>query len=314
MNLFSLKILDIILIFLGGFFGSTFILFFKSRQEEFGCNENIFLFLKLFSAGIILGTGCVHMLPEARILLESISNSYPYSDFIFGISIITIMSLEEVIKNCFHKSKQNHSDLHTEIKLGSHLTYNSTSNIDVELQNTHTNIHKKGEHCHTVNILYQEDPDLKKIITLYILEFGMAIHSIIIGFTIGTTTSKDILTTLSVAITFHQIFEGIALGSAITQCKGVSRLKSFLIILIYSITTPLGIGIGLITGNSELTNNVMTQGIFNAISAGILVYMALIHFIIEDYINNEATGLKKFCMFLSLGFGYGLMAILGIWS
>lgn len=301
MNILSIKVINILVIFFAGFFGATLILFLKNYQEEFSFNDNIFLLLKLFSAGIILGTGCIHMLPEARDMFdEGGFMGYPYADLIFGLSIISIMALEEVVNKYFHKSKENHESINTD----HHVNYNT---VDIELQQ-----HPVGEHCHTVNIVYQKDPGLKKLVTLYILEFGIAIHSIIIGITLGTSTDYNILIALSIAINFHQLFEGIALGSAIAQCgNNLDRFKTILIVLCYSLTTPIGIGIGIAI--SDL-NSLVLQGIFNAISAGILVYMATIHFIIEDYINNEATGKKKFLMFLALGCGFGAMAVIGIWS
>lgn len=300
MNLLNIKVINIIAIFFAGFFGATLILFLKKHQDEFNFNDDIFLLLKLFSAGIILGTGCIHMLPEARNMFdEGGFEKYPYADLIFGLSIISIMALEEVVNKYFHKSKNNHESIH-----GNHPNYNT---IDIELQH-----HPVGEHCHTVNIVYQQDPELKKLITLYILEFGMAIHSIIIGVTLGTSTDYNVLIALSIAINFHQLFEGIALGSAIVQCgNNLDQSKMLLIVVGYSLTTPIGICIGIAISNQH---SLILQGVFNAISAGILVYMAIIHFIIEDYINNEATGFKKFLMFLSLSCGFGAMAVVGMWS
>jgi hypothetical protein len=42
--------------------------------------------------------------------------------------------------------------------------------------------------------------------------------------------------------------------------------------------------------------------------------MALIHFIIEDFNNNEIDTFTKFLMFVSVGIGFGVMSVLGIWS
>lgn len=301
MNIVNIKIINIFLIFFSGFFGAILILFLKINKDKFSLNDDLFLHMKLFSAGIILGTGCIHMLPEAKNMFDKSGLTiYPYSELIFGLSIISIMALEEIVNKYFHKSKEYQESIN-----GNHANYNS---IDTESQYQHPT----GEHCHTVNIVYQQDRELKKLITLYILEFGMAIHSIIIGITLGTSTDYNVLVALSIAIIFHQFFEGIALGSAIFQCENnLNEIKIFLIVLCYSLTTPIGICIGIAITNA---NSLIIQGVFNAISAGILVYMATIHFIIEDYINNDATGFKKFLMFLSLGFGYCVMAILGIWS
>lgn len=305
LNITFLKIFNIFAIFFAGFFGTTLILTIQKHQEYLNIDDNLFLMLKLFSAGIILGTGCIHMLPESRNMFFEQGYNYPYSDLIFGISIISMMLFEEIINKCFYMSKnttENNNLINTD---NSH--YHNYSSIDVESEN-----HKSGKHCHTVNVVYQYDPSLKKLITLYILEFGMSIHSIIIGVTFGTSTDYNILLSLAIAINLHQVCEGVALAFSITQCiENLTKIKIFLITLCYSLTAPIGILIGiLITSDTSI----ILQAIFNAISAGILIYIALIHFIIEDYINNDVTFKKKFFMFLAITFGFSLMAIIGIWS
>lgn len=51
-----------------------------------------------------------------------------------------------------------------------------------------------------------------RLVGFFILEFGVIFHSVIIGLTLLTTGAHD-FNTLFVVIIFHQMFEGLGLGS-----------------------------------------------------------------------------------------------------
>ena len=53
------------------------------------------------------------------------------------------------------------------------------------------------------------------VITLHVLEAGIAVHSVLVGLTIGVGSDAPTVRTLLIALCFHQFFEGIGVGSAI---------------------------------------------------------------------------------------------------
>jgi zinc transporter 1/2/3 len=149
------------------------------------------------------------------------------------------------------------------------------------------------------------------------LEVGIAIHSIIIGITLGTTVNKTSFVSLFIAMSLHQFFEGIALGSSIVKAKILEFWKVMSMVGLFSFSTPIGIIIGILTNNSynpESKTSYLTQGIFNAISAGVLIYMALIHLIIEDFNNNDINGNIKFLMLIAILLGFGTTSVIAIWT
>jgi zinc transporter 1/2/3 len=266
MNLLYLKVLDIFIILIFSTIGAYLPIYFNGKIEPI-----VHLLAKLFSAGIILGTGFIHMLPDSHEMFNKAYPNviYPFTEMITGVSCICLMAVEEIVNKYFHKSKEDNKNVHAYTNINSHDIelannndhhnhHNHSQNIN-SYQNQSKYIDNTNHHCHTINIVYQTDPNLKLLITLYILEIGMAIHSMIIGITLGTTTSQSTLTTLSIAIIIHQLFEGIALGSSILKANIDSMLKIFTIILIYSITTPIGIFIGIGIKESESNNIILIQ-------------------------------------------------------
>jgi len=52
---------------------------------------------------------------------------------------------------------------------------------------------------------------------LQVLETGIAFHSVLIGIALGVSNSPCTIRPLLAALTFHQFFEGVALGSCLMQ-------------------------------------------------------------------------------------------------
>ena len=50
-----------------------------------------------------------------------------------------------------------------------------------------------------------------------VLETGIALHSVLIGIALGVSNSPCTIRPLLAALTFHQFFEGVALGSCLLQ-------------------------------------------------------------------------------------------------
>ncbi|KXN84903.1 Zinc-regulated transporter 2 [Leucoagaricus sp. SymC.cos] len=120
----------------------------------------------------------------------------------------------------------------------------------------------------------------RQVIGLLVLQLGIMIHSIVIGLTLAITTGAD-FTSLTTAVIFHQLFEGLSLGIRIAALPppssrdtkdeiegfepeprgdrgflrkilltlggehGEGWLKCLLAIL-FAITTPAGMGLGMV--------------------------------------------------------------------
>ena len=88
----------------------------------------------------------------------------------------------------------------------------------------------------------------------------------------------------------------------------------------YSLTCPIGVAIGIgiaDTYDEGSVKAIATQGVFNGVSAGMLLYIALVQLIAEDVSRREITRQQWWvrpasygCLFL----GAAVMAILGIWA
>ncbi|KAH0990159.1 hypothetical protein GBA52_001642 [Prunus armeniaca] len=122
-----------------------------------------------------------------------------------------------------------------------------------------------------------------------ILELGIVSHSVIIGLSLGVSQSTCTIRPLIAALSFHQFFEGFALGGCISQAQ-IKTLSATLMACFFAITTPLGIGVGTAISsfyNPYSTGALITEGILDSLSAGILVYMALVDLIAADFLTPK---------------------------
>jgi zinc transporter 1/2/3 len=128
-----------------------------------------------------------------------------------------------------------------------------------------------------------------RLVGIFILEFGVIFHSVIIGLTLSTTGAD--FNTLFVVIIFHQMFEGLGLGSrlAILPFRKGSLLPWFLGTA-YGLVTPLGMAIGLgvrTTYDSASQTALLVSGILDAISSGILLYTGLVELLAHEFLFSE---------------------------
>ncbi|GFP90115.1 zinc transporter 4 chloroplastic [Phtheirospermum japonicum] len=163
-----------------------------------------------------------------------------------------------------------------------------------------------------------EEGGVRHIVVSQVLELGIVSHSVIIGLSLGVSHSPCTIRPLIGALSFHQFFEGFALGGCISQAKFRS-LHSTLMACFFAVTTPLGIAVGIGISsiyNANSARALIIEGILDSISAGILVYMALVDLIAADFLSKRMSCnvrlqvVSYFVLFL----GAVLMSSLAVWA
>lgn len=183
---------------------------------------------------------------------------------------------------------------------------------DAHAHNAHDHA-TADEHGHHL-ILIKE-----KHVTTYILELGIASHSIIIGLALGVARGAEVRS-LAIALVFHQFFEGLALSTVVLESQFEKHAVTIAMVLFYTLTTPIGVAIGI--GASKAYNEngqtaLLTQGILDSLSAGILTYDALVNIIFMHFAAPALRSQSDFSQFMQLGslwLGAFCMALIGRWA
>ncbi|KAL8498974.1 hypothetical protein ACS0TY_022076 [Phlomoides rotata] len=305
-------------------------------------DSNLFVAAKAFAGGVILATGFVHMLPDATsALTDSCLPQFPWSKFPFS-GFIAMMGalatlLAEFVGTQYHErkqEKQSHSVqadmLDSESNSGMIPVEGKGDSIHIvevdEDAQCHVHPNGNGEckgklrensHSHFAGN-GDEDDEARHAVVSQVLELGIVSHSFIIGLSLGVSHSSCTVRPLIGALSFHQFFEGLALGSCISQAK-FRTLRSTIMASIFSLTAPAGIAVGIGISsiyNADSPRALVTEGIFDSISAGILVYMALVDLIAADFLHKRMSCSVRLHMvsYIALLVGAVSMSSLAVWA
>ncbi|CAN4110416.1 unnamed protein product [Withania somnifera] len=270
--------------------------------------RNFFFIVKAFAAGVILSTGFIHVLPDAYesltspCLKENPWGNFPFSGFVAMVSAMGTLMVDTYATSYYNKKCRK--------------TRMVAQTGDEEgVIHVHSHLHAHG----STSVMADSDSELlrQRVIT-QVLELGIIVHSVIIGIALGASESPKTIKPLVGALTFHQFFEGVGLGGSIAQAELKSR-AIVIMTLFFSLTTPVGIAIGLGITNVYDENSstaLIVEGIFNSASAGILIYMALVGFLAADFMHPRMQGNGKLQLGanVSLLLGAGLMSLLAKWA
>ncbi|KAK2060492.1 ZIP zinc/iron transporter [Colletotrichum caudatum] len=156
-----------------------------------------------------------------------------------------------------------------------------------------------------------------QLIAIFILEFGVVFHSIFIGLVLATS---DELVVLLIVLTFHQFFEGLGLGSRLATATWPphGRWWPHILATIYGLSTPLAIAVGIAAKPNSAQTQTLVNGIFDSISAGILMYTGLVELLAHEFMFNPQmrnSPLKvQLFAFGCVALGACVMAILANWA
>ncbi|KAL2517861.1 zinc transporter 4 precursor [Abeliophyllum distichum] len=317
-------------------------------------DSNFFIAAKAFAAGVILATGFVHMLPDAT---SSLTNpclpkfpwsNFPFSGFIAMMAALATL-LADFIGTQYYERKQEKQSQSVRFdsvsessiipvgrRAGNSAVFGEKEGGAMHIvgmhahaaHHSHSHSQEKGAcegqtsshvHSHSRGIGDgDEEGGVRHIVVSQVLELGIVSHSVIIGLSLGVSHSSCTIRPLIGALSFHQFFEGFALGGCISHAH-FRMLKTTLMACFFALTTPLGIAIGIAISSSynpESPRALVIEGILDSISAGILVYMALVDLIAADLLSKKINCnvrlqvLSYFALFL----GAGLMSTLAIWA
>lgn len=304
----------------------------EQSHRKMAESEN-FRILRTFAAGIMLGVGFIHLLNDGVNKLVSVCLEYPSLAFTLAtVGVLIVLGFEQVAVMLISRVKVHDSENRIVHKKSTN-TMNSVQDCahaaeELEVISSHAGADHSNHYCdhnHAIQMIAGTN-SLSVIVKAYMMEISVAIHSIIIGITLGSLAGPENLPSLRalvVAISFHQFFEGLGLGTVIEAARlHLGLMKIIIFALTFAATVPIGILIGILItqdrleGDGPTDTELYVTGSLNSIAAGILIYVALVEMIAEDF-QHAAIARKewlKIQMFLALMTGTLFMAVLAIWA
>ncbi|KAK1634696.1 ZIP zinc/iron transporter [Colletotrichum phormii] len=343
----GLRIASIFIIMVASLFGG-FLPIFLARTTRMHVPKMTFFIFKYVGTGVIIATAWMHLLsPGVEALhnecLEPMLGSYDWA-FAIGLMTVMVMFLIEMIASNVAQSAFGSHD--HELGHSSSMT-NKTKDIGTDGTSAtevcpHDDAERgvgfvdpkkvpglpddvsypPGGRDHLGHARDHTEGDTHnglagQLIAIFILEFGVVFHSIFIGLVLATS---DELVVLLIVLTFHQFFEGLGLGSRLATATWPShgRYWPHILAIIYGLSTPIAIAVGIAAQPNSAKTQTLVNGIFDSISAGILMYTGLVELLAHEFMFNPQmrnSPLKvQLFAFGCVALGACVMAVLANWA
>ncbi|KAH7922321.1 ZIP zinc/iron transport family [Leucogyrophana mollusca] len=320
----NLRIASVFIILASSSFGALFPVIAR-RTSWLHVPKGVFEFAKYFGSGVIIATAFIHLLSPALDELSSPCLSpawqeYPYALALAMLSLFSIF-IVELIAFRWGTSKLAALGIKHDAHghgLGAHAAHGPEGSNDPGTRDTDSEKTQDIEAAH--NHEHHDDSAAAQIIGVFILEFGVILHSVLIGLTLAVDPDFKVL---FVVIVFHQMFEGLGLGSRLAYMNLPPRFRYVPICAaaIYGITTPIGIAAGLgvrSSYNPGSTTNSIISGVLDSLSAGILLYTGVVELLAHEFLFNKemingSNGKLAYALVCMLS-GTAIMALLGRWA
>ncbi|KAI4124460.1 MAG: hypothetical protein LQ341_007072 [Variospora aurantia] len=345
----GLRISAIFVILVGSLFGAAFPVY-AARHEGVGVPPWAFFIAKYFGSGVIIATAFIHLLAPANEAFGNECLTGPITDYpwVEGIALMAVFVLfftelmamryttfdnpnavaaaaatanELEHRNSPSQPQRKSSVISAHSPDNDHLGHNRQYK-----DHDHENYHNHG---HGNNDVEPQHPHGGKWIedyaaqmtAIFILEFGVIFHSIFIGLTLAVAGEE--FRTLYVVLVFHQTFEGLGLGSrlATTPWPKSKRWTPYILAGAYALSTPIALAAGLgvrTTYAPGSQNALIINGVFDSISAGILIYTGLVELMAHEFMFSPTMRRARLSVVLNafgmMCLGAGLMALLGKWA
>ncbi|KAL1357441.1 hypothetical protein HN51_009344 [Arachis hypogaea] len=288
-------------------------------------DRDLFALVKAFASGVILATGYMHVLPDSfndlmsDCLPENPWHKFPFTTFIAMFSAIFTLMVDSFTISFFKKripassSTSDVSEKNIEVNGGCREV-----NKELELlSHSHTHGHEIEHGNGNMKVVSAEQLLRYRVIS-QVLELGIVVHSVVIGLSLGASDNQCTIRPLIAALCFHQIFEGMGLGGCILQAEYGIKMKCIMVFF-FSVTTPFGIGLGIALSKvytDTSPTSLIVEGVLNAVSAGLLNYMALVELLATDFMGSKLQSRVKLQIFsyLFVLLGAGGISIMAIWA
>ncbi|KAF2622818.1 Zip-domain-containing protein [Macroventuria anomochaeta] len=281
----------------------------------------IFVVLKQFGTGIVLSTAFVHLFTHADLMFgnECLGElQYEGTTAAVFLAGLFLSFLADYLGARFVQWRQKkHAATDSEIRGtptdGSDKAVSASSTPENEFNRSHSLPHAHGA-------IHNATPMEEKINVMN-LEAGIIFHSILIGITL-VVAGDSFFITLFVVILFHQMFEGIALGTCIAELPkaAASTLQKCIMGGTFALITPIGMAIGIGVLNSFNGNDpstIVAIGTLDALSAGILAWVGIVEMLARDWMHGRlfnASLIRSAAAMFALVCGMVLMSVLGKWA
>ena len=354
----SAKVISLVVIFsvsfLSGITSCILVLCLRRKYGISGLFKRIIGLLNCFSGGVFFATSILHLLPEAREKVEETlelwgkETEYPITEALTGTGFLLILTFENVAHACCSVQKEpqtyetvttgtceNGKQLSKETvcndgtyksysgafetpteksKLKSHtVSYTTESkpgkvefqgnkcNVAVEFSHDNDDTLLSGTKCvDTVRNLEAESDWSAKGSTVskvraFVLLVALSFHMVFDGLALGLLDRDIEVWTLLLALCVHKILVFLSIGLETYELfKSICKCAS--ILLCFAAISPIGIIIGVtVSSSGDALSQSAAAGVLQSVATGTFLYVTFFEIFQREFEGSRSDLLKVLC-------------------
>ncbi|KAJ8290078.1 hypothetical protein GJAV_G00008470 [Gymnothorax javanicus] len=260
-----------------------------------------------FAGGVFLATCLLDLVPDYLVEIKEafrsleITLKFPLPEFIMAMGFFLVLVLEQIVLafkdqsgGSFEERRallvESNIQAHDKESLGRGHLHSPFSQVTEELSKSRVT---GGEPVHL-----HIDFNSHSAIRSFILVFSLSLHSIFEGLAVGLQEDSQKVLEICLALLLHKSIIAFSLSLKLTQ----GRLKRAVItacILLFSIMSPLGIGLGIALTETESTpQHHLARYTLEGLAAGTFIYITFME-ILPHELGSPHNRIPKVVLLLT---------------
>lgn len=277
-----------------------------------------------FGGGVLVATCFIHMLPEVREEFEEARNSghvfltedYPWAELMVCIGFFLVYAIELIVHSFLCDGKLHHHSHsvgscpptgQTAVAETMLCPESGASSPDVperafDIEHSSKPRPKYGS-MESISISAQSRGNEGSAnLTLssfrgVLIITALSFHSVFEGMAIGFQKTDSEVWTLFSAIAVHKFVIAFCVGLEL-MVMGTRLVVLTAQMLIFALVSPLGVGIGafIMESYGDVKSSSLVVGVFQGLAAGTLIYVTFFEVLLKDKSKQKCAYLKLFCI------------------
>ncbi|XP_039206084.1 zinc transporter ZIP2 [Crotalus tigris] len=261
-----------------------------------GKHRRILSFIGCFAAGVFLGACIMHMVADAL------------GDIDTEIRKRLHVESARHKENSTHTQTDNDSELYPYgeliISLGFFLVFFIESMV---LHCCPQAVHSHGNNENHED--HKELPPSHSSFRAFILFLSLSFHSVFEGLAIGVQKEATDTIQLCLAVLIHKAIMSFSLSLKLVQSS--TRLQwRMLYLVVFALMSPIGISVGIGVSLFNGDGSGLAQAVLEGVSAGTFLYITFLEILPYELSSHESPLIK----FLFISLGFSIMAVIAIWA
>ncbi|KAF7235170.1 Zinc transporter ZIP2 [Varanus komodoensis] len=156
---------------------------------------------------------------------------------------------------------------------------------------------------------HKDQPEAHNSFRAFVLFLSLSFHSIFEGLAIGVQKEMTAAVQLCLAVLIHKAIVAFSLAMKLVQ-SGTQTFWRVLYVVFFSLMSPAGIGVGIGVSFSNGDGSGLAQAVLEGVAAGTFLYVTFLEILPYELRSHESSLSKFFFIFL----GFSIMAIIAIWA